>query len=214
MWKAGSTLTQEHPADAQKATEKFLTTLGVKHGDIASLQSMPAAKLMAAMTGVRLGPVVDGRSLPRDPFDPDAPPISADIPMLIGTTETEGSFFAPTELLTLDDAAVKTRLQRSLGEDTDRIIALFRKNRPKATPSEIYFTILGVPNQCHDAGAAEVRPASRPGLPLLLHLADADPEQAAFISAHHRNTVRVQQSVAAAGTGRHRGGLAAAGRQK
>jgi para-nitrobenzyl esterase len=36
-------------------------------------------------------------------------------------------------------------LQKSLGEDTDRIIALFRKNRPKATPSELYFTISAFP---------------------------------------------------------------------
>src|SRR5580698_60775 len=109
--------------------EKLLGNLGMKRADIGALQSMPAAKLMAAMAGVRLGPVVDGRSLPRDPFEPDAPGISADIPMLIGTMETEGSFFAPTELLTLDDAGVKSRLQKSLGEDTDRIIALFRKTR-------------------------------------------------------------------------------------
>ena len=143
--ESGSTLTQEHPEDAQKATEKLLGNLGMKRADIGALQSMPAAKLMAAMAGVRLGPVVDGRSLPRDPFEPDAPGISADIPMLIGTMETEGSFFAPTELLTLDDAGVKSRLQKSLGENTDRVIALFRKSRPKATPSELYFTISAFP---------------------------------------------------------------------
>ena len=31
----------------------------------------------------------DGRSLPRDPFDPDAPPLSADIPMILGNTRGE-----------------------------------------------------------------------------------------------------------------------------
>ena len=36
-----------------------------------------------------LGPVKDGRSLPRDPFDPDAPPLSADIPMVLGNTTTK-----------------------------------------------------------------------------------------------------------------------------
>ena len=36
-----------------------------------------------------LGPVKDGRSLPRDPFDPDAPPQSAHIPMILGNTKDE-----------------------------------------------------------------------------------------------------------------------------
>ena len=36
-----------------------------------------------------LGPVNDGRSLPRDPFDPDAPPLSAAIPMMLGNTKGE-----------------------------------------------------------------------------------------------------------------------------
>jgi para-nitrobenzyl esterase len=147
--ESGSTLTQIHREDAQKSTEKVLATLGVKKGDLSALHSMPAAKLMAAMPGARLGPVVDGRSLRRDPFDPDAPSISADVPMLIGTTETEGSFFAPNELLTMDEAAVRTRFQRSLGDDTDKIVALFRKTRPRATPSELYFTISAFPTSAH-----------------------------------------------------------------
>ena len=36
-----------------------------------------------------MGPVKDGRSLPRDPFDPDAPPLSAAIPMILGNTAGE-----------------------------------------------------------------------------------------------------------------------------
>jgi para-nitrobenzyl esterase len=35
------------------------------------------------------GPVVDGGSLPRHPFDPDASPISAHIPFLVGTNHDE-----------------------------------------------------------------------------------------------------------------------------
>lgn len=144
--ESGSTLTQAHPDEAQKTTEKIFTNLGLKPGQVAELQTMPAEKVMAAMTGAgRLGPVVDGRALPRDPFSPNAPDITADVPMLIGTAQTEGSFFAPSEFLTLDEAGMRTRLARSLGDDTDRIIALFRKARPTATPSELYFTISAFP---------------------------------------------------------------------
>lgn len=144
--ESGSTLTQAHPDEAQKTTEKVFAKLGLKPSQVIELHSLPVEKLLGAMAGAgRLGPVVDGRSLPRDPFEPDAPAISADVPVLIGTTATEGSFFAPNELLTMTEAQVKARLEKSLGADTERVIALFRKTRPKASPSEIYFTISAFP---------------------------------------------------------------------
>src|SRR5207253_9895802 len=108
----------------------------------ADLQQVPIEKLLAAMgSGTRFGPVVDGSALPHDPFDPEAPPESLDVPILVGTTETEGSYFAPPELLTMDEAAVRARLKERLQSDGDRIYDMFRSSRPKATPSEIYFTI-------------------------------------------------------------------------
>jgi para-nitrobenzyl esterase len=136
--------------EAQKTTDRVAAQLGLKPTQVAELQQVPLAKLLAAMgQGARFGPVVDGHSLPRDPFDPDAPEVSADVPMIIGTTETEGSYFAPPELLSLDEAAVRARLRERLVGDGDRVYDLFRENRPKATPSEIYFTISAFPSNAH-----------------------------------------------------------------
>ena len=45
--------------------------------------------MKVSRTPAYLGPVKDGQSLPRDPFDPDAPPLSADIPMILGNTRDE-----------------------------------------------------------------------------------------------------------------------------
>jgi para-nitrobenzyl esterase len=47
-----------------------------------------------AKSGANFSPVVDGRSLPRHPFHPDAPAISRDVPMLIGTTKDEMTLLA------------------------------------------------------------------------------------------------------------------------
>jgi para-nitrobenzyl esterase len=69
--------------------------------------------------------------------------------MLIGTTETEGSFFAPPELLSLDEAAMRARLKERLGNDAEQIEALFRKRRPNATPTELYFTISAFPTSAN-----------------------------------------------------------------
>ncbi len=57
------------------------------------LQKVPMQKLLdlqepAAGAPIGFAPVTDGKTLPVDPFDPVAPAQSADIPLLIGTTET------------------------------------------------------------------------------------------------------------------------------
>ena len=153
--ESGSTLKQVTRDEAQKTTERVMAQLGLKPNQVEELQKLPIQKLLAAMgtagdagagAGNRFAPVVDGHSLPRDPFDPTAPEVSADVPMIIGTTETEGSYFAPPDLLSLDEAAVRSRLRERLGNDGNRIFDLFRKNRPKATPSELYFTISAFPS--------------------------------------------------------------------
>ena len=84
--------------------------------------------------GLNFGPVVDGRSLPSNPFDPTAPGQSASVPFLTGTTATEITFFLPDERLQpLDDTAFKARVKDTLkvdDADADRMIALYRKNQP------------------------------------------------------------------------------------
>ena len=149
--ESGSTLKQLSRADAHQNTLKFLAHLDLKPNQADELQKLPAAKLLEAMTAtrIRLGPVVDGKALPRDPFDPTAPEVSADVPVMIGTAETEGTYFAAPELLSLDESGMRSRLRERLGGDSDKIVDLFRKNRPKATPSELYFTILAFPTKAN-----------------------------------------------------------------
>jgi para-nitrobenzyl esterase len=140
--------------DANKATEKLVAALGVTPNRIDDLQKVPMEKLLAAMhamTGpnaIRLGPVVDGRSLPRNPFDPDAPPITASVPMLIGTNGTESTLLlgiGDAGLFSLDDATMRTKLKAYLHVDDDAridsVIASYKKDRPNATPSDLYFAV-------------------------------------------------------------------------
>ena len=147
--ESGSTLKQLSREAAQKNTEKYLANLGLKPNQVAELHTLPVDKLLAATTGVRLGPVVDGKALPHDPFDPDAPAVSDEVPLIIGTAETEGTYFASPDLLALDESTMRSRLRERLGGDSDRIIDLFRKTRPRATPSQLYFTILAFPSKAN-----------------------------------------------------------------
>ncbi len=62
---------------------------------------------MAAQGGG--GPVVDGTIVPRHPFDPDAPAISANVPMMIGSC-LEDSGYQSTEF-DVDEAGVQAWIE-------------------------------------------------------------------------------------------------------
>lgn len=89
------------------------------------------------------GPVVDGACLPRNPFDPDAPAISAAVPLLLGNTHDEAVFFHrdEPEFFHATAAAVRARAHEIFGEEADRVLAVYRRSMPQATPPEIAVAI-------------------------------------------------------------------------
>jgi para-nitrobenzyl esterase len=154
--ESGSLLKGIHREDANKTTDRLLAKLGLQANQVDELQKLPMERLVAAIDTrgaapgtipFNFGPVVDGRSLPSDPFDPAAPDISADVPLIIGSVNTEGTFFTPPEspLYSLDEAGMRTRLTPRFGEATDKLIDLYRKEMPNASPSQIYFMINAFP---------------------------------------------------------------------
>ncbi len=138
------------PRDAaNESTEKFLAKVGLKRNQIDRLQKLPPDRLVAALAGggpagapgLRFGPVVDGKTLPANPFDPTAPEISAGVPLLIGTTQTEVTFFAGQQLDPIDAAAARRRIQqtfRASDADTSMIIAAYKKDDPEISDIDVY----------------------------------------------------------------------------
>src|SRR5690606_40944513 len=80
--------------------------LGVAKNRIADLQKLPFTQLLAAQAtaAVPFSPVIGTDALPHHPFDPVAPPESADVPIIIGTT--------------LDDAALASSEERRAGRES------------------------------------------------------------------------------------------------
>ncbi len=155
--ESGSALKGIPREEANKTTERILAKLGLQASQVDELQELPTDRLLSAIDNraaspgtapFTLAPVVDGRALPRDPFAPSAPDISADVPLIIGSVNTEGTFFTPPDspLFTLDEAGTRTRLLPRFGEATDKLIDLYRKEMPNASPSEIYFLINAFPS--------------------------------------------------------------------
>jgi para-nitrobenzyl esterase len=136
--------------DAAKVTAKVLADLDIKPDNWQALLELPMDKLIAASKSARLGPAVDGVALPRHPFDPDAPAVSADVPLLIGTAATETTSLllmgggANKSMFDLDEAGMKAQIMRMGRIDfdaADKLIAVYRKDYPGATPARLFFLI-------------------------------------------------------------------------
>ena len=76
---------------ATRAAEQYLARLGLTPKQLDRLQQLPWRQLQEAffseprIQGLAGGPVVDGGSLPRDQWFPDAPAVSADVPLMMGS---------------------------------------------------------------------------------------------------------------------------------
>jgi para-nitrobenzyl esterase len=141
---------------ATESATAFVAKLGLQSGQIEKLQQLPVDQLlrvMGEMSGngmpgagtLPLAPVVDGSTLPGDPFDPKAPAISKNIPLLIGTVESEVAFFPNQILDPIDDATLRAQVKPLLrGADdakVDEAIAVYRKNRPGASNTDLFLIV-------------------------------------------------------------------------
>jgi para-nitrobenzyl esterase len=133
---------------ATKTTKQILAALELEPNQVGQLQQLPASKLVEAVKAVLggspmgFGPVVDNRTLPRDPFTPDAPAVSAEVPIVVGYNKDETTvLFPPPGVFSLDWASLPQRLTPLLGAKTDPVIRLCRQLYPEASPSDLYFQI-------------------------------------------------------------------------
>jgi para-nitrobenzyl esterase len=126
---------------ASKRTDEMLAKLGITKSSLAELKKMPWEKIQAAAaeTSSDWLPVVDHVVLPRDPFTPDAPPLSENIPMILGNTHDETA--VPWHgTLTWADAptALHNAIAIYLGPYTaEEVIAKYRTIYPEKSPIEI-----------------------------------------------------------------------------
>lgn len=156
---SGSHLRQITPDVSDRLAHAVLQELAIGRGEFARLHQLPTAQLLggaleaqrklaaatpAGATVPTWGPVVDGRVLPQHAFDPAAPAISANVPMLIGNTFVEfgGGVNNPTahEMTTVQ---LRERLQPTVGARADEVIAAYQQVFPAAKPFEIWGVIVG-----------------------------------------------------------------------
>jgi para-nitrobenzyl esterase len=131
------------------STEQLLAAMGGGGGTAETDRSaggpVAGSGNLSGDLSLRFVPVVDGSLLPADPFDPVAPEISAGVPLIVGSVGTESvPYAAPNDpywtMDSLDDAALRDRVKRALRANdaaADDLVALYKKNRPKASNLDI-----------------------------------------------------------------------------
>lgn len=154
--QSGPALRFMEPDQAAAVTDRLLYRLGIPARDWQSLRTLPMQQLLAGYHAVAgdfpprnfthhasFAPVRDPLLLPQHPFSPQAAPDTHAIPMIIGSTGQEMSFFWGNDpaAFTLDETGLTTRAQGFLGDETDRILALYRAAYPEATPARRYLQL-------------------------------------------------------------------------
>ncbi|HEY6968427.1 MAG TPA: carboxylesterase/lipase family protein [Candidatus Angelobacter sp.] len=136
--QSGSSLRLSTREAATKRAENLLAKLGISKSNFADLQKISWQQILEAQQSLGLGlggfsPVVEGNVLPHHPFDPVAPPESADVPVMISTTLEEASLTLTN--FDLDDAGLKALLNQRFKDKSDEIYRLYHSSSWNAKKS-------------------------------------------------------------------------------
>ena len=138
-----------------KLADAVLKHLGIAPNQLDALQALPMAQLQAALTPAQktlpkpqyplldrynFGPVIDGRVLPAQPYDPAATALSDDVPLLIGGTRIESSIFlAPDDAVwnrTVTEEDLAKRITALAGDKAEGLLAYYKQHYPTASPTD------------------------------------------------------------------------------
>jgi len=143
-----------------RLAELVLAEVGLSKSRVRELHNIPvdrlsdaAAEAMKKMPSHRSslrqaygeddwGPTMDGRILPRHPFEPGAPEMSADVPLLTASNlhEFVNGLDRP-EAQTMQMDELHQLVSQEFGERSKEIVDAYRSDYPQATPFDLYATI-------------------------------------------------------------------------
>lgn len=168
---SGQQITASRIATATRHAEQFLNALHMPRAQVRSLLTLPMEQLVqASRAPAYMGPVKDGRSLVRDPFDPDAPPQSADIPMILGNTRDETRTLigrGDPSIFSLTWDTLQPALEANspfMGNlDRGKVIADYRRWYPDYSPADVFFAATTASRSWRGQVIEAERRAEQPG---------------------------------------------------
>jgi para-nitrobenzyl esterase len=168
---------------ASGLAERLLAYVGIKSSELEKLQALPFEQLTEALVtlggareegrGFQPAPVMDGNYLPVHPFDPEPAPTSIDIPFMLGTNRDEQALWLVNDPRAgqIDEAEMRERLSRMLGDRMEEILVVYRESRPDATPWDL---LVGISSEARRLAANTVadRKVAAGGAPVYMYLFD------------------------------------------
>jgi para-nitrobenzyl esterase len=158
--ESGSMLRAAEQEKSQRLADWIVAELGLTRDTIDRINTLPFQQVLQAgqkvlrehnpmPTGIpnfrkladRLGfaPVVDGNVLPAHPFEPQASALSADVPMIIGTTLNEFvTALNHPEYENMTSADLEQRVRAAFGDKAPQVLAAFRRRTPNAKPFDVW----------------------------------------------------------------------------
>ncbi len=152
--QSGSTLRVSTPEESARIAAAVLAEFDLTRPQAAQLQTMPLDKLCAAAQAairklaagagrrIQWAPTVDGKVIPAQPFDPQAPALSATVPMLIGTNLNEmvhGVDKPDCDALTKEE--LLQRVTERYGSKAQKIVDAYKREYPNANPFDLFSVI-------------------------------------------------------------------------
>jgi len=152
---------------SQKLADMVLAELGLGAATVDRLQTLPYADLRRASEEVlrranppfdatinirrmaaslNFGPVIDGKVLPSMLFGDKAPTISADVPMIVGTTLNEfATGMNNPDFKLMTEAELEAKIEPLYAGRAKKIISAFRHRTPNAKPYNLWSRIASAP---------------------------------------------------------------------
>ena len=168
--QSGSMMRAVEPEDAGKLAAAVLAELNLSALQLSEIHNVPMDRLQGAAAaalkkaapspgvppnfrGRRTGwgPMVDGHILPHHPFDPSAPAVSADVPMLIGSVLNEFvTGIGNPDAFAMPEEKMKERVKALHGDRCEAVVSAYRKAHPQARPFEL-LSLISAASQRHNA---------------------------------------------------------------
>jgi para-nitrobenzyl esterase len=105
-------------------------------------------------------PVVDGRVIPAQIFDPEAPAVSADVPLLVGTVLNEFvNGIDHPDAFAMTNEQLAQQVKAAYGDKAGEIVDAFRTSHPKARPFDLYSIIMTSPVRGNAVKQAQLKAA-------------------------------------------------------
>ncbi len=164
--------------EATETTRKVLAALGLGDEQARDLVKVPAERLrtvqqeMSGTDPMRFGPVVDGHHIPTHPYDPVAPALSASVPLIVGTNKHESIMFlqrGDLAAFSLDEASLRERLKARFKDAAERVLDVYRRGRPGASPTDLFVAITTGQWMWHDAIVLAERKAALKAAPVFMY---------------------------------------------